>query len=501
MYNDTPPIKYEPIKNYNWNHILVPVIIFIISTGIVLFLTMLVNNEEYPFDSGYYYSLSESFFSSGKFSIENYPASYRGIIFPLLLSLFNKIARIFHGSGLFGWRYLISLFSGLFLLSFPSIFGMTGKRKISPIPLLLLIIVWRGLFFVPLSDLIAAYFLIFALACINKAYFRIYNKSFGFFELLLFCLSGIFFYAAYNTRTIYLFTLPFILLIIFLNKNIGKIKSIIIISTICIGIIVLGSFQIVSNKKTYNKYSLFVQTQIGFGTSLFVNQLFEGIDIDLYETYMSGGPDFYAYKYTDNSGKQVIETENVSTRNYKNYIKILCKYPFEMLSIFFRHFFVMLNPVDGGGYVYSHNVKTRFILTLLNYSMLFMVVIFLKREVFEPMLIKRNKIEDIKIQIEKEYQGKIIPFLSIMTLIVPFIAIIPGMVEERFALPFWLIVYGFIAYKIDFKKEFLYYKQKPILHLVLYLIGFMFYIIILTSIYANNPEGKLIPILSISIFK
>jgi len=123
------------------------------------------------------------------------------------------------------------------------------------------------------------------------------------------------------------------------------------------------------------------------------------------------------------------------------------------------------------------------------------VVIFLKREVFEPMLIKRNKIEDIRIQIEKEYQDKIIPFLSIMTIIVPFVAIIPGSIEERFALPFWLIVYGFIAYIIDLKKEFSYYKQKPILHLVLYVIGFMFLIIILTSIYANNPEGKLIPIL------
>jgi hypothetical protein len=56
---------------------------------------------------------------------------------------------------------------------------------------------------------------------------------------------------------------------------------------------------------------------------------------------------------------------------------------------------------------------------------------------------------------------------------------------------------GLITYIIDFKQEYLFYKQKPIKYLVLFAIGFIFLMIILTSIYANNPEGKLIPILTL----
>jgi hypothetical protein len=82
--------------------------------------------------------------------------------------------------------------------------------------------------------------------------------------------------------------------------------------------------------------------------------------------------------------------------------------------------------------------------------------------------------------------------------LLPFLAIIPGAVEERFALPFWLIVYGLLSYVIDIRQEFQNYKKYYISYICSWLGGFAVFIAVLTSVYANNLEGKLLSILDIS---
>jgi hypothetical protein len=345
---------------------------------------MIVDQTNYPYDSGHYYLLSRSFISDGNFSLLNFPVTYRGIIFPLLLYPFNKIAEIIFGSSYLGWRLLISLLSAFFTITFPLIFKPVGKIHFIPIPLFFCIIIWRGLFLVPLSDLVAIYFLIFALACFNKANFYLCTESINFSQLFFYFISGIMFYASYNARTIYLFAFMVIPLFFFCNICIGKLKKIINLFTLIMGIFLLGCIQGISNKYLYNKFSIFVPTQNynrSANESLFLSQLKWGMEMSFYETYMGNEEKYAAYKYKDISGLQMVATRD-SIMNYADYFKTIFKYPIETLGLYVKHFFVLMNPIGGGGYVYSRD-NSRFIFTLMNFTMLFVMLNYFKRNIFK----------------------------------------------------------------------------------------------------------------------
>jgi hypothetical protein len=211
---------------------------------------------------------------------------------------------------------------------------------------------------------------------------------------------------------------------------------------------------------------------------------------------------FAKYRYKDISGSQVTE---VSDTTYAGYLKSFFKYPIESLGLYVRHIFALLNPIGGGGYVYSHN-NSRFFFTLLNYTMLFIVINFLRRMFTVPSInikYKRCCSRREFILCAYKIKTKKIPFsltqktslLSLIIILVPFLAIIPGAVEERFAISFWLIVYGLLSYVIDLRQEFLNYKTYPISYALSWLGGFGIFVAILTAIYANNPQEVLLPIL------
>jgi len=133
---------------------------------------MINNNTTYYFDSGAYYHLSQSFIVNDQFSIYNFPHNHRGLIFPMLLFPFNQLAAMLWDEPLRGWWLFISVISGFFSVAFTIIFKPFGKLYYVPIPLVLLVYVWPGLFLYPLADLVSVFFLVFALALIQITYNR-----------------------------------------------------------------------------------------------------------------------------------------------------------------------------------------------------------------------------------------------------------------------------------------------------------------------------------------
>jgi hypothetical protein len=469
-----------------------PGIVIGIATFIFIFwLLTMINTTFYPYDSYLYNRLSNSFLKDGDFSIFNFEESIRGIIFPLLLYPFNRLAHLLLGFNFMGWRILISLLSAIFTVTFPYFFKSFGKIHWIPVHLILMLITWWGLFLVPLSDLVAVYLLMFGLLCVQKAYEQMDTQTGRYSKLTpygILLVSGILFYAAYNTRTIYLFAFPFILLIIFANRKKGIGKSLLAVLAICVGVILLGSVQGVSNRYLYGAFSMAVNTAIGGFDNLFLGQLAGGIPASLYETYMGEmGPASYIYR--DPVGSIILQSEGGWPYTFGEYIKIVIRYPVEMLGIYARSFLALLNPITGGGYVYSRS-NSRLVMSLINYSMLFVTANFFVRKLFRTNDDTQNlKTRILELSIEQKTA-----ILSYLTLLVPFILIIPGQVEERFAIPFWLLVYGVLTYIVDWKDELAHYKRNLALSIGIYCLGFACLMATLTSIYAHNPHGMLLSI-------
>ena len=274
-------------------------VVFLLTLLGVFALLVIADNRVYPHDSGHYFRLSMSFIQDGRFSVFNFPLNLRGIIFPLVLLPFNIISNIILGDYLYGWRILISVMSAFFAISFPTLFKGIGKTYLFPIPLLMLGFVFYGIFLAPLADLVSLFFLVYALALISFGYSRWEEKQSKnqALAILLFVVSGIFLYAAYNTRTIYLFAGIGILLIVIFNKP--KIKNmpeytkrIIFILAVLLGVFLGGLPQAVSNLHTIGAFSFGINTdqwQAHVGRSLNLFQLETGLMMNLYETWMGGG--------------------------------------------------------------------------------------------------------------------------------------------------------------------------------------------------------------------
>jgi len=274
-------------------------------------------------------------------------------------------------------------------------------------------------------------------------------------------------------------------LFVFFNRKLWKNRNLLILLAICIGVFSLGAIQAISNKYTMDVLSIAVPTG-----GLNLAQLRWGMEMNLYETYVgaSGAPAGFAF---DNvSGIRILRQEGIDFfASYGEYFVLLLRYPVEMLGIYVRHFIAIMNPITGGSYVYSRNNNSRFVFTLFNYTLLFITASFIKRRFIDCSF------TEIKKQIKGTSNSQRVGLISLLTLLLPFAAIIPGAVEERFAIPFWLVLYGLICYVVSIRHEISQYKKRPISYAILYFMGFAFMIALLTEIYAHNSGDVFIPIL------
>ncbi|MCL2015879.1 MAG: hypothetical protein FWG68_06480, partial [Defluviitaleaceae bacterium] len=329
----------------------------------------------------------------------------------------------------------------------------------------------------------------------------------GTISLLLigqFLLGGALLYAAYNTRTIYQFAIVGLLLIIFVQRKTGRQKGRLVtandfaVVAIVAGLLLGSVPQVIIN---HNHTGELTMTAInseaaaqwrGGQQSLNVFQLEHGLRLNLYETW--NGDDGLAARvgYVNHSGIHILNEAYFSgislpLGSLGDYFRAVARFPLEALGTYVRHLIVLLNPISGGGYIYSRT-NMRFVYTMLNYTMLFVVFGWLKRSFLDGTL------REIRQKVDTKERAT--SLICLLTILLPFIFILPGAVEERFAIGFWVIIYGVIFYCIDFRQEWAKYRARPFAHGFFYLAGFGVFIAILTEIYVHSSHGFL-PILNL----
>lgn len=286
-------------------------------------------------------------------------------------------------------------------------------------------ILFVGLEIYPLSDLPAIFLCLLAVYIVNY----IVEDTMVIRKFLRSILFGVLVYSAYNVRTIYMFAAIYLIvyLIYMLYKNRTKLFSaIVVIIGGVSGFIGAAIPQMCMNYNEHGKLSIKVITD-----GLMTRQLFWGIKYQSYATYVGieklTSPPMY---FMDNVGEQILQREGITeVISLGQYVKICLEYPFEMLSIYGRHF------INGillyGPEVYIEKLNTsKVLVSIISYSCIFCIIL-----AFLLGCIKNRK-----------------TIWAFMPVIIPVICITPGAIESRFFSALYIYIIGTLCYNCDWAK-------------------------------------------------
>lgn len=329
----------------------------------------------YPFDSSIYWGLS------APSVIVDFPEVVRGYFYPLLLAPVHALSDALGGNG----RVAFQLFSSIaysYLLTGPianfflKTFGgvLSFMRRI--VFVLLAIMLYPGLFLFPLSDLPALLAVIISVAFASRAKSR-------YWWIWLF-LSGVAVSAAYNIRTIYLFSVISLLLLVGFVFTHGKplrgrfFGALIFL----LGVLIVAVPQMLINKRIHGTATPLVLAVVK-GKPLMAQQLYWGVVVQRYETYLGKDAPAPSLYYRDPAG---IALRNKSEQLFSEptifgYISLVLSHPFQFIGVYGRH---LINGLDvRDGIVYSEKLSLdKSIVSFLCFCLLFFcLLIFFRVEI------------------------------------------------------------------------------------------------------------------------
>lgn len=233
-------------------------------------------------------------------------------------------------------------------------------------------------------------------------------------------LSGFAAAAAYNTRTVYLFSLPLIAIALWLLFAGRRIH----LAWFAAGAILVSLPQVVINHRVHGKLS--ANPTVAFGEqSLFASQLWLGVRVQKYESaLMPGGAS--SFQYADPAGQQLfarLQREGPVT-SVRDYVVAVARHPLEFAGIYGRHLLNGIDVRDGRMYLEKPSIN-RIGASLLCFTALLLAVFAIatrERQGMEP-------------------GSRATPpaghrhWLLTGALILPGLLAVPGQMETRFMVP------------------------------------------------------------------
>ena len=334
--------------------------------SIAVFFFLLINNERDMFGDAYDYLLASSQFNYESFSLKGFTISYRGYLLPLIYYIIGVIS--FQNADIFFillWIAKSISFSFLIVYLIPSLIEVKYKKSVVVCILYAAIccFFFRGLLVYTLSDMFAL------VVTLSSVWFYLKSIESQKNSLLLCFCAGMCMTMAYYVRPIYLST--YVVLIIFSTIRSVKNKKIDILFMLLASIIVAVP-QIIINKASFCTYSPLIQTQIQFGESLYLQQLFWGVGMQRYETNFNLDifPE-YRVVFKDFIGEKLLEQDGITSfTSYLDYIKFVISHFFDVCIMYIRHLFNGLDIVYTNVYI-KNLYGCRFFVQLINYVLMF----------------------------------------------------------------------------------------------------------------------------------
>lgn len=212
----------------------------------------LFNIKEYYHDANYYWTIADGMFADGKFNLFRFPETFRGCIYPTILSAIKRLSSAMFGAEHIGYGLFASLLMAVFMgIVLPHYFDVQfdrKERKLYPYISLTMVALctlyfWGGTIFYPLSDMPAlAFFGIgtVAMDCAGSSH----RKATW---VLLGILGGGCLYAAYNTRVVYLYGIAAFVLWFIITKRNDKAALLVVLGAALVGAGILSIPQILIN--------------------------------------------------------------------------------------------------------------------------------------------------------------------------------------------------------------------------------------------------------------
>ena len=435
-------------------------------------------NYKLLFDASNYYSLSQSFIHDGHFSFSNYSVSLRGYFFPLLIMLITKVGGIMQLSPSQSMSVISSLFAALiFTVIIPNflIRKNTGKTLILRILLFsLFMLFWSDLVYYPLSDLWGFGFAVISAALINK----IVSEKHKLAHLVFYSLGlGLSFYAAYNTRTGYLFAVPVQLIIYtfyYIKQKKRKRNLVISLALIAFGMFALAVPQMLINSVQNQSLSPLVNTVVGQEQTLYAGQIKAGLAISRYETMAPMKEEGLkgALYFIDDAGEQLsAQFEAAFSQGKLSLIKFIFANFFDLAGIYMRHFinilFMPFNQVYISKLYFLNNI-----FMLLSYTLTFGAFTYMIWAAFEHKM-QKNAAVSMHVWLFASWV-----LVSLATL--------PGIVEMRFFMPMYVVIYAVFLFRCsdkEFRANFWENKWK---YTLAYIFVFMMMLAVWTNTFANG---------------
>jgi hypothetical protein len=415
---------------------------FLATTVLFLALHELKSVTVYPADSGGYWGLA------GRLAILDFPQTLRGYFYPLLLSP-ARVVGYLTGSALPYRLYASLAYAFLLAVVVPDfyvrVFGgrlSFTRRLVAPV---LLAVLAPGVMVYPLSDLPAILLLICSLSLILMSSDSPDPSTSSRLMLAAGVLAG----AAYNTRTIYLFSLVMVVFATALwwTRARSPRHRAILIAALLLGIGIVSLPQAFINLKTHGSFTpAVITTQVG-PESLFGAQLTYGIKVQRYETAIDPvGP----IPYLDPAGQRLLSSVGLDKVVFapRDYLVFAARYPLDFAGILARHAINGLDLRDGDVYLVD-SMNPRWLQSTVNFLVLFLagwIVLIRARSTRGARGLSLGEAADDP---QRGRAARADRFLWLAVLLMPVVAILPGMIETRFFLPLHLLAYYTIALGIS----------------------------------------------------
>lgn len=258
-----------------------------------------------------------------------------------------------------------------------------------------------------------------------------------------------------------------------------------------VGALIVSLPQSYINLDHYMLFTPKVLTETGYAEGLFNRQLYWGLSIQFYMTYV--GPGAGGIRWYDEAGNLLLQTENLMGINtIRDYIELIIKYPLDYLGMMGRHFLNALYlPYAGGVYIQDIWVnKTGY--TLVNYSILFFGI---SGYFVNKKCIKKTKKNSLKIKIQSMMQWcndeENIKKLYLLGALLPCICILPGAIESRFFITAYCLIYGYVAFGCSFKKMLQNFKEHYCVWIIIYVSG----LVVGCAVWGSALASSVVPIL------
>ena len=431
------------------------------------------------FDAGWYWSVISSS------DLDNLPKIYRGYLYPYILFALKtlgvsigipaeRLVILMNAAG-------ISIFTVYFI---PNIIciqtsGGAGRaaartdKGINP-----------ARFFIGsvlLSDFPALFFCAAFVFCLLRIESFIVNKNRSVFctaagLMFLGLLAGASAYASYNIRAVYLYGIIASLIWWLLRNRHHGVCLKLPCTGIVLGVLIVAYPQMCVNKKYNDTYLPLVPT-VNFSTVDLKNwQIAQGLTVDRYEGFVGRDSVQTAeMRFDDKAGTSLEMKEKVSNGvSLTQLAKLACKYPLDIAGIYWRHLINYLTPVWRHCYIIDLHVNTAWValpgivLWLIFFYQLFLI----KREQWKNWL--------------KNEAWAMVPFISIC------LFMIPAAVEVRFFIAAYSIMYGYLAWRADFRTMLAHFREHTVSVALLLTIAFLFWISVMGSTLSGNAVSPVL---------